>query len=256
MNPYKVLDVSEKAEKKEIKKAYRKKAKKYHPDRNDDPGAAEKFKQIKDAYEMITSKDDRKKGYDNFFNSQKSEDIFSNFFGGKSRNKKKYRSADVTLNIALTLDDIINRRQKTIDVNGKKLSFKVPPNAREGKKIKIKGKGKKKKNGKRGNLYLKVKILPDERFDLKDDNLIYKVKLDYLQMLFGTKITIPNIKDKEDDFTINIPGNEKPNKKIRIKGAGINGGDIVVKTKAKPVDIDDRQLDDLKNKFKEWYNEI
>ena len=135
---YDVLGVSSSASKEELKKAYRKLAMKYHPDRNpDDAQAAEKFKELSEAYEIL-SDDNKKQAYDNFghdgvnssFSSSQGAadafsdifgDIFSDIFGGSSGGRASSRGADLSYNLEVSLEDA---------VFGKSLNIEIPSQER------------------------------------------------------------------------------------------------------------------------------
>ena len=135
---YDVLGVSRSASKEELKKAYRKLAMKYHPDRNpDDAQAAEKFKELSEAYEIL-SDDNKKQAYDNFghdgvnssFSSSQGAadafsdifgDIFSDIFGGSSGGRASSRGADLSYNLEVSLEDA---------VFGKSLNIEIPSQER------------------------------------------------------------------------------------------------------------------------------
>ena len=135
---YDVLGVSKSANKDELKKAYRKLAMKYHPDRNpDDAQAAEKFKELSEAYEIL-SDDNKKQAYDNFghdgvnssFSSSQGAadafsdifgDIFSDIFGGSSGGRASSRGADLSYNLEVSLEDA---------VFGKSLNIEIPSQER------------------------------------------------------------------------------------------------------------------------------
>ena len=135
---YDVLGVTKSAGKDELKKAYRKLAMKYHPDRNpDDAQAAEKFKELSEAYEIL-SDDQKRQTYDNFghegvnssFTSSQGAadafsdifgDIFSDIFGGGSTSRASSRGADLSYNLEINLEEA---------VFGKSLNIEIPSNER------------------------------------------------------------------------------------------------------------------------------
>ena len=133
---YDVLGVSKSASKDELKKAYRKLAMKYHPDRNpDDSQAAEKFKELSEAYEIL-SDDQKKQAYDNFghegvnssFSSSQGAadafsdifgDIFSDIFGGSSAGRSSSRGADLSYNLEVSLEEAVFGKSLNIEIPSK-----------------------------------------------------------------------------------------------------------------------------------------
>lgn len=126
---YELLGVSEDASQKEIKKAYRKKAKKYHPDSNSDQADEEKFKKINKAYQVLSDEDKRKKydmfgkqGVDATAGGQRGgfsdfEDIFSTFFGGGGRRRRQKRGQHLKVEADISLEDAYNGVEKTYEVS-------------------------------------------------------------------------------------------------------------------------------------------
>ena len=133
---YDVLGVSKSATKDELKKSYRKLAMKYHPDRNpDDSEASEKFKELSEAYEIL-SDDQKRQTYDNFghegvnssFNSSQGAadafsdifgDIFSDIFGGSSGGRTSSRGSDLSYNLNISLEDAVFGKSLNIEIPSK-----------------------------------------------------------------------------------------------------------------------------------------
>ena len=131
---YETLEVSRDASPNELKKAFKKKAMKYHPDRNpDNPGAAEKFKEAAEAYDVL-SDPQKKSAYDQFghsgvegmggggpnFNDININDIFGDIFGDvfgtRSQSRRQRRGSDLQYNLDLDLKDAVLGIQKKIKI--------------------------------------------------------------------------------------------------------------------------------------------
>lgn len=181
-NFYTILGVAKTASADEIKKAFRKQAVKYHPDKNPgDKAAEEKFKELNEAYEVLSDPDKRKK-YDQFgenwnkvgeqanggggyryqgspggqsfhFEGDPSDlfggadgdysDLFENFFrsGGRSGGSRASRAKDIRGSIAISLADAFHGGAKVFEINGEKIRIQLKPGAYDGLEIKLAGKG-------------------------------------------------------------------------------------------------------------------
>lgn len=279
---YEILGVSKGASSDEIKKAYKKLAKKYHPDLNPgDKSAEEKFKEINEAYEVLGDEKKRKK-YDTFgknYNFQNGadfdpsqfgfgnggyqyystgnasdfSDFFNMFFGGSRNNKgfgfdignmftckrnKGVKGQDIETEIEIDLLEAYQGVNKTVKINisgeVKTISVKIPSGILPGKKIKIKGQGGKgSKNGRNGDLLLKVKIREEKDLKLDGINLIKDLYLSPWEAALGCDVVVKGLKDK---VKIKIPEGIQTDEKIKLKGLGYkdmegNKGDMFVQIK-------------------------
>lgn len=303
---YKLLGVSKSSSKAEIKKAYKKLAMKYHPDRNKGNKAAEeKFKRINEAYAVLS--DDKKKaqydqfgaeGFSNRFsqedifrgfdfgnifgNSGFGNDMFSSIFGnnGGSRTQgnpfsfnfgdggspfgsasqaqgrgcssgscaPKEKPAETDLSI--TIHEAFNGVKKNISFNfGQgidKIVLHVPAGIEDGQKLKLKGKGKiSPMTGGRGDLYVKIKILPDAYFKREGKDLVIEQDILMTGLILGTSVTISTIDSKK--IELKVPPFSTNNAVMRIKGKGFpNGktgpGNLLVRLSAAlPKELTDQQ---------------
>lgn len=242
---YSVLEISESASESEIKKAYRKLAKKYHPDVNKTSEAEEKFKEINAAYEVLS--DPKKKAqYDRFgddmFNhgtgqgfhqyhqssGMNFDDILREMFGHSGFGNgfsgfKQQVNPDITSKVGIPLETAINGGKITINVNGKPIKLTVPAKVKNGTKMRVVGKGRN-INGTTGDLYIILVIRSDQNFEIHGNNLYTISTIDLKTAVFGGT--------KEIDLygkpiKLKIPKDIKYGQKLRIND-GLDGGSIVV----------------------------
>jgi curved DNA-binding protein len=253
---YKTLGVKKDASEEEIKKAYRRLAMKYHPDHaKGDKQAEEKFKQISEAYAVLSDKEKRQQ-YDSFgaegFRQQYSqEDIFRNFdfgsifrefgfgggrggvrfsFGGDAPfgfgggREAAPRGSDLEYELPLTLAEIASGTQKPIEFRHgertERLTVKIPKGLIPGKKIRLAGKGAVSPyGGPAGNLYIRSRILPDPQFTAEDHDLLVQRDIKLTEAILGTTLNIPTIEGKT--LSVKIPPGTRSGTKMRLGGHGL-----------------------------------
>ncbi|MCD8213872.1 MAG: DnaJ domain-containing protein [Campylobacter sp.] len=285
---YETLGVSKGATNDEIKKAYRRLARKYHPDINKDSGAEDKFKEINAAYEILS--DEKKRAQydrygDSMFGGQNFHDfaqgsadmgdlneILKNIFSGSFGGGAKFSSGfdgfgggfggfggidlDINAKVSIPFDVAIQGGEHRINLNGDSLKIKIPSGINDGEKLRIKGKGKS-GGGKSGDLILSVNIEPSDEYDRDGDDLYKDVEIPLKTMMFGGKVSIRTLKK---DVTIKIAENSKTGTKIRLKGYGVQNrksgiyGDLYLKARIKLPDIhelDPKFVEILKEKLPE-----
>ena len=273
---YETLGVSEKASADEIKKAYRRLARKYHPDINKDPGAEDKFKEINAAYEILSDEKKRAQydrhgdamfGGQNFHDFASSsgmgnlDEILKNIFGGgfsasasgfggfSSRGGfSGFRQTggfggfgdeddmDSRAKVTIPFDVAVKGGEHSINFNGENIKIKIPNGINDGEKLRIKGKG----NGGRGDLILTVNIAPSDEYERDGDDLYKDVLIPLKTMMFGGKI---DVKTPKKDVTIKIAENSKSGQKIRLKGYGVQNrksgifGDLYLRARVSLPDV-------------------
>ncbi|BAW39175.1 co-chaperone-curved DNA binding protein A [Helicobacter pylori] len=246
---YQTLDVSENANQDEIKKSYRRLARKYHPDLNKTKEAEEKFKEINAAYEILSDKEKRRQ-YDQFGDnmfggqnfsdfarsrsaSEDLDDILSSIFGrggfsqrfsqnsqgfsGFNFSNFAHEDLDMTTTLNVSVLDILLGNKKQVSINNETFSLKIPIGVEEGEKIRVRNKGKMGRTG-RGDLLLQIHIEEDEIYRREKDDIIQIFDLPLKTALFGGKIEIATW---HKTLTLTIPPNTKAMQKFRIKDKGI-----------------------------------
>lgn len=263
---YKILGIDKTATTKDIKNAYRKMARKVHPDLNpNDKDAKKNFQQINEANEVLSDPEKRKKfdqyGKDwqhaeefekqkqyqqqssgsrgsRFTGSQGGGD-FSEFFesmfgggGGGNRSRQvKYRGEDYTSEIKLNLTDAYQTHQQTINVNGQKIRITIPAGIENGQTIKISGHGGTGINGgPNGDLYIAFSIANHPVFKRLGNNLYATVDLDLYTAVLGGEILLNTLDGQV---------------KLKVKPETQNGSKVKLKGKGFPVYKNDRQFGDL-----------
>lgn len=274
---YEILGVDKNASEKEIKAAYRKLARQYHPDVNpNDPQAEARFKEINEAHEVLADSEKRAK-YDQlgadwqrwqrsggqpgdfdwsrwttapggervyvrhgtpedledlFGDGSPFSDFFSSIFGGMGGRApgmggfegfeyqpRPQRGQDLEHEVGISLAEAYHGTTRLLTRDGRRLEVKIPPGARTGTRVRMRGEGGSGMAGAQpGHLYLKVKVARDPRFERKGDDLHVSVPLDLYTAVLGGEVRVPTL---AGDVKLKIPAGSQNGQTFRLRGKGM-----------------------------------
>lgn len=153
-------------------------------------------------------------------------DFFESFFGGSGggfggRAQQQKTAVDVEANLNVTLEDVFNGSEKTINVDGKKLKIKINPGTKDGQRLRLKGMGRSKAaGGTNGDLYLNIHIIQHPFYEIKETDLYYNLDVDLYTAVLGGTESIITLDGKKINIT--IPEGTESEKILRLKKLGMN----------------------------------
>jgi curved DNA-binding protein len=254
---YKILGVDRNAAEKDIKRAYRKLAVQYHPDKNPgDPRAEERFKEINEAYEVLGDPAKRAK-YDQLGSSYQAwermggspggfdwsqwtsgtpggvrvevgdlgdlfgggfSEFFQAMFGGMGgRTQAARRGRDLEQPVRISLSEAYHGARRTFDRGGRHLDVSIPPGAQTGTRVRLSGQGAG-GQAQAGDLYLVVEVEPDAHFERQGDDLTVEASTDLYTALLGGEVTVPTL---SGNVVLTVPAGSQPGQTFRLKGRGM-----------------------------------
>jgi len=263
---YKVLGVDRNASAKDIRKAYRRLARQYHPDVNPgDKQAEEKFKQINEAYEVLSDEEKRKK-YDQLGRSYQQwqraggqpggfewshwaagqpggfrveftdtdvgggdpfSDFFRSIFGGMGQpqgsrrraSRRAIRGQDLEVVAHISLEDAYHGTERLVQIGRRQLNVKIPPGARDGTRIRLRGQGERGyAGGEPGDLDVIVHINEHPVYRREGDDLYMDLKVPLYTAVLGGTVQVPTLNGQ---VSLNIKPGTQSGQTIRLRGKGM-----------------------------------
>jgi curved DNA-binding protein len=277
---YKILGVERGASEDEIKKAYRKLARKYHPDVSKEANAKERFQEVSEAYETLRDKEKRA-AYDSLGSGFRQgqdfrppPDWFDRFGGGQSEDlhgvdlgelfesmglfgragrrrggfgrRGAFPGEDYEVPVRLTLEEAARGTERTVQLDGgRSFTARIPRGATDGQRLRLRGKGGPGLNGgPPGDLYLQIALDPHPLFRASGHDLEIEVPVAPWEAALGADVEIPTLDGR---ITMKVPPGSRAGQKLRLSGKGLpkptgGAGDLyAVLTIAVPATLTDRE---------------
>ena len=247
---YRILGVARGAGDDEIKKAYRKLARKYHPDVSKEANAKEKFQDVSEAYETLKDKEKRA-AYDSLGSHRPGQDfrpppdwfsrfgrggagagaaeqdlggidlsdLFESFGRGFQRREFKIPGEDYEVTVPLTLEELARGVEREFKIGERSLRARIPRGATDGERLRLRGKGGPGANGgPPGDLYLTISVLPHLLFRPNGHDLDLDVPVAPWEAALGAQIEIPTL---AGEVAMKLPPGSKSGQKLRLAGKGL-----------------------------------
>jgi len=250
---YQTLGVDRDASDDAIKKAYRKLARKYHPDVSKEKDAEDRFKQVAEAYETLRDKDKRR-AYDQLGRYRSGQDfrpppdwerqfgdifgrdeatggfdlgdLFASLGGRRTAGRSARRGRDIDVTARLCLDDVARGTEVKIDIPGavpggasRVVNARIPKGATDGRKVRVAGKGMPGLNGApAGDLYITVALLPHPLFRVDGHDLLLELPITPPEAALGAAVEIPTLEGK---VKLRVPPSSHSGQRLRLAGRGL-----------------------------------
>ena len=259
-DPYSTLGVNKDATQADIQKAYRRLAKKLHPDLNPgDKTAEDKFKDVSVAYDLLNDPDKRARfdrgeidasgnerprqqyyrdfadqggwsaytsnaGFSDFGEYAGTEDILSEIFGRADRAGRRRRGQDVHYHLDLSFLDAVNGGKQSIVLpDGATLDVNIPPGMRDGQILRLKGKGRPAAgDGPPGDALIEISVQPHPYFTRKGDDICLDLPISLKEAVLGGKVKVPT---PSGTVTASVPKWSNTGRVLRLKGRGVARAD-------------------------------
>jgi DnaJ-class molecular chaperone len=255
-DPYTTLGVKKDATQDDIQKAYRRLAKKLHPDLNPGNKSAEnRFKEVSAAYSLLSDPDKRARfdrgeidetgterprqqyyrdfadqdgwsaytsnaGFSDFGDYAGADDILSEIFGREGRTGRRRRGQDVRYHLELSFLDAINGgKQSLVLPDGTTLDVNIPPGTRDGQVLRLKGKGRPGPGGgPPGDALIEISVRPHPYFTRKGDDIYLELPISLKEAVLGSKVQAPT---PSGTVTVGVPKWSNTGRVLRLKGRGV-----------------------------------
>jgi curved DNA-binding protein len=238
---YKVLGVARDAKAEDIKKAYRRAARRYHPDVSREKNAEQRFKEIQEAYEVLKDSDKRA-AYDQLGsdwqqgeafrprsrqrtrgaqNTGDFSDFFSSLFGTMEMDNRA-RTKPQRHRLEIELEEAFSGGSRLIEVDGRQVKVKIPAGITSGQTLRLAG---------QQELFLEIQVRPHWQFQLEGRDVLLDLPVAPWELALGAKVTVPTLGGPVD---MRVPEGSQPQQKLRLRGRGLPGnplGDQVVTLK-------------------------
>lgn len=252
---YQILGVPRGAEADEIKKAYRRLARKYHPDVSKEVGAEDKFKDVNEANEVL-SDPEKRAAYDqlgafrsgqefrpppdwgrqfgggfsaNDMGGMDFGDLFSQMFGmgggmgGRQGFSGAARGRDVEAVVHVSLEDAYHGTERNLQLSSpggqpRNVRVRIPAGAQSGRRLKVAGKGQDSMHGTAGDLYLRIEVEPHALYRLEGKDIYLDTPITPWEAALGTSIVVPTL---AGNVRLKVPAGAKSGQKLRLPGKGM-----------------------------------
>jgi curved DNA-binding protein len=256
---YKILGVPRSSGADEIKKAYRKLAMKFHPDRNPgDKQAEDRFKEINEAYQVLSDSEKRARydqlgedysqwqqngapgnydwgrwssgpgvqevNLDDLFGSGTFSDFFRSIFGGANvgqtmRGRSSRTAPSIQQPVTISLKEAFTGTSRTLQTDRRRVDVKIPPGVRTGTKVRVPAAGPSRSDGSPSDLYLVMDVAEDTLFERDGDDLHTNVTIDVFKAILGGEVEVKTLSGK---VVLTIPAGTQPEQVFRVAGRGMS----------------------------------